>query len=106
MFHCDNSITNRRLLIFQNEGMHQIRATNYVLYLELYLLSLYQKRMIICLKALVKSHEAYWTLQQIHPILSAKLGVYIWQLRVLGQKRALLIAGSLLRTSLVAMSAA
>ena len=35
-------------------------------------------------KALLRCHEACWILKELHPILSAKLDVYIWQSRVLG----------------------
>ena len=32
----------------------------------------------VCPKVLVKSHETYWILEQFHPILSAKLYIYIY----------------------------
>ena len=61
---------------------------------------------IVCPKAVVKSHEAYWTLRQVHPILSARRDVNIRQSRVLGLKRAWLSEGSLSKASLAALSAA
>ena len=49
---------------------------------------MYYKRIIICLKASVKSHETYWILKQFHPILSANMYSCIWQSDILSLKRA------------------
>ena len=84
------------------KGMREIAMTNnHVVCLELCLLFMYYKMLTICLKALVRCHEACWILRWLHPILSARLDVYIWQSRVFGLKRASghLSAASFPRTS-------
>ena len=61
MFDRDNSTCKKQeaLLFFQNKG--RVNSNDqYVVYLELYPLSLSYKTIIVCPKAVVKSQEAYW----------------------------------------------
>ena len=92
MFDCDSCITyntNRRLFFFSKERNVSNKNDQYVVCLEsLCLLSLSYKMITVCPEALVKSHEDFWILWQLHPILSAKPDEYIWQSMVLSLKRA------------------
>ena len=113
MFVCDDSVTcntNRRLFFsffFPKWWNASNKSEQYAVHLELCLLSLSYKMRIVCPKILVKSHEAYWIQWQLHPTLSAKLDVCIWQSRALGPKKGMRSsADSLSRVSVAALSAA
>ena len=85
MFDCDKSITgntNSRLFCLQNKGMRQIEWPVCRLFTTVSSFFVLQNNNI-CPKALVKSHEAYWLLGLLHPILSAKRDVSMWLSRVL-----------------------
>ena len=70
MYDCDYSIkcnTNRGLFFPQNSKNASIKSEHYVINLHQCLLSVYYKRHAVCLEGLVKSPEAYWTLNQCRP---------------------------------------
>ena len=63
-------------------------SDQYIISLKQCLLSLYYKRVTVCLEVLVEFHETHWILKQFHPILSAKFSICIGQLNVLCLKGA------------------
>ena len=82
----DATQTGGSFFFFLNKAMCQIRMTDICLFRTVSSFVLQNDNSFP--KALVKSHEAYWILWQLHPILSAKFEVYIWHSRVFGLKRA------------------
>ena len=57
------------------------KSDQYVIYFKQCFLSLYYKRITVCLEVSVEFHEIYKIPKQFGPILSARFGTYIWQIK-------------------------
>ena len=65
------------LLVPRQRNTVSNKSDQYVIYLKQCLLSMYYKRITVCLEVSVEFHEIYWILEQFRPILSAKFGIDI-----------------------------
>ena len=63
------------------------KSDQYVIYLKQCFLSLYYKKITVCLKVSVKFHVTYLIPNQFHPTPPAKHHRHVWQSNVYGQKK-------------------